>query len=446
MRAIDPELQARLDGGATTLCRCWRVRRRDGVELGFTDHDVDLSFGGLTYRASSGMDASAIQAATGLSVDNAQAMGALTAAAVREEDVAAGRYDGAEIWHWLVDWERPELRVLMFRGSFGEIRRADGAFEVELRGLAEALNAPVGRTLMRTCDRALGDGRCGFDTEQARVRRRGRGRGGERGRGLAVSGLGGFAEGWFEHGMLTWLSGENAGDDGDGQGGPARSTAVGGGCGSGWRRGGRLRSGTGSGSSAGCDKRAGTCRGKFDNFLNFRGFPHIPGDDWVTAYPKDGAVHDGASLERRVTARWSCAGAGVDRHALPAPGELPRRGDRLPRAAARPLARDAGRRAGGGAGLHRGLVGAERRRGPAGGGGAAPRRRLRPARRGRATSSCCGCARAGSPSTSACWRASPLGHPTLIHAYSGHGVVESPLTPAWSRRIAGVFRFPERSR
>ena len=39
MRAIDPELQARLDGGATTLCRCWRVRRRDGVELGFTDHD-----------------------------------------------------------------------------------------------------------------------------------------------------------------------------------------------------------------------------------------------------------------------------------------------------------------------------------------------------------------------------------------------------------------------
>jgi NlpC/P60 family putative phage cell wall peptidase len=38
---------------------------------------------------------------------------------------------------------------------------------------------------------------------------------------------------------------------------------------------------------------------------------------------------------------------------------------------------------------------------------------------------------------------SPLGHLTLIHAYSGHGVVESALTPAWARRIAGVFRFPE---
>lgn len=41
---------------------------------------------------------------------------------------------------------------------------------------------------------------------------------------------------------------------------------------------------------------------------------------------------------------------------------------------------------------------------------------------------------------------SDLGHATLIHAYSGHGVVESPLTPDWSRRIVAVFRFPGRRR
>jgi NlpC/P60 family putative phage cell wall peptidase len=38
--------------------------------------------------------------------------------------------------------------------------------------------------------------------------------------------------------------------------------------------------------------------------------------------------------------------------------------------------------------------------------------------------------------------ASRDGFETLIHAYSGHGVVESPLTPAWARRVAAVFRFP----
>jgi uncharacterized phage protein (TIGR02218 family) len=295
MRSVDAELQARLDGGATSLCRCWRVRRRDGVELGFSDHDVDLSLGGLTYRAGSGMDASAVQAGTGLSVDNAQAVGALTAAAVREEDVAAGRFDGAEIWHWLVDWERPALRVLLFRGSFGEIRRADGAFEVELRGLAEALNAPVGRTLTRACDRALGDSRCGFDTGRPGFAGEGEVAAGSGG-SLAVSGLGGFADGWFEHGMLTWLSGGNVGETAtvkaDRSGGGQRRLAL-------WAAPGRpVAAGDRFRVVAGCDKRAETCRGKFGNFLNFRGFPHIPGDDWVTAYPKDGAVHDGASLDR----------------------------------------------------------------------------------------------------------------------------------------------------
>ena len=34
--------------------------------------------------------------------------------------------------------------------------------------------------------------------------------------------------------------------------------------------------------------------------------------------------------------------------------------------------------------------------------------------------------------------------PSFIHAYSGHGVVESPLTSPWARRIVAYFRFPER--
>jgi len=34
----------------------------------------------------------------------------------------------------------------------------------------------------------------------------------------------------------------------------------------------------------------------------------------------------------------------------------------------------------------------------------------------------------------------------IIHAHSGRGVVETPLSAAWERRIAGVFRFPDRSK
>jgi len=163
MRGVDPGFQARLDTRATYMCRCWLVSRRDGTELGFTDHDRDLSFDGHGFKAGSGMDARALQSATGLAVDNAEAVGALSAASLSEADILAGKYDGAEIRLWLVDWENPDLRLLLFRGSLGDIQRNGNAFEAELRGLTEALNQPIGRAYVKTCDRDLGDAKCGFD-------------------------------------------------------------------------------------------------------------------------------------------------------------------------------------------------------------------------------------------------------------------------------------------
>jgi len=60
MRQIGEDLQAHLAEDATTLCSAWRVTRRDGVVLGFTDHDHDLTIGGTTFLA-----ASAFRPATG---------------------------------------------------------------------------------------------------------------------------------------------------------------------------------------------------------------------------------------------------------------------------------------------------------------------------------------------------------------------------------------------
>lgn len=294
MRRIDPELQARLDSGATTLCRCWRVERLDGRRYGFTDHDGDLTFDGTTFRADSGLDATAVEASTGLSVDNGQVMGALSDAGVSDQEVRAGRFDRARIEHWLVDWTRPDLRTLIFVGRFGEIRRKDGAFEVELRGLAEALNAPVGRTLQRNCDRRLGDEKCRVDLSTSGFSAASQVERVESRNVVLAADLGGFSAGWFGSGTIVWTSGANAGErsaiktDVGGAGGLRRIEL--------WREPGIAAApGDGFRIFAGCDRRAETCREKFRNFLNFRGFPHIPGDDWVAAYPKDGEVHDGSS-------------------------------------------------------------------------------------------------------------------------------------------------------
>ncbi|MCB1366829.1 MAG: DUF2163 domain-containing protein, partial [Rhodobacteraceae bacterium] len=129
MRAVDPGLAAHLEGGATTLCRCWRLQRRDGRVMGFTDHDRDLEFDGALFRASTGVNTATVETSTGLSVDNSQAVGVLNDLGLEEADIRAGRFDGAEVAIWLVNWRDPDQRILQFRGSLGEIRRSGGVFE-----------------------------------------------------------------------------------------------------------------------------------------------------------------------------------------------------------------------------------------------------------------------------------------------------------------------------
>lgn len=292
---IPAELQAHLDGGATTTCRAWTVTRRDGVVLGFTDHDCDLVIEGVAHRAGSGLTARALQQGTGLAVDNTEAVGALSDAAISEGDLAAGRYDAAEVRIWLVNWADVAQRAEVFRGSLGEVTRLGAEFRAELRALSEALNQPVGLAYTRGCSAVLGDGRCGFDTTQPgyfaecvveEVD-------GER-RVFRFADFGGFDDRWFEFGRVEVLDGAASGLAGlvksDRVAGQGRAIELWHGLRADLRPGDRLR------FTAGCDKQAGTCRMKFTNMPNFRGFPHIPGEDWLTAYPRAGQNTGGGSI------------------------------------------------------------------------------------------------------------------------------------------------------
>jgi len=126
MSVLPTELQAHLDTGVTTLCRAWLIERRDGVAFGFTDHDLALTFDGVVFKPDTGLSAMALQQSTGLSVDNTEAIGALSDAAIKASDIDAGRFDGAEVTSWLINWSAPEQRIIQFRGNIGEIRRRRG--------------------------------------------------------------------------------------------------------------------------------------------------------------------------------------------------------------------------------------------------------------------------------------------------------------------------------
>ncbi|AZL60822.1 DUF2163 domain-containing protein [Tabrizicola piscis] len=276
-------LYLHLQSGATTVCRAWTVRRTDGTLLGFTDHDRDLVVDGITCRADTGLTARALQQTTGLSVDNTEAVGALSDGSIREADLLAGRFDAADVRSYLVNWAMPGVWIEQFRGTFGEIVRAGGAFRAELRGLTEALNRPQGFAYQPGCSAVLGDSRCKFQTDTTGYFAENAVEVVDDCRVFDFASFGGFEDRWFEHGRFEVMTGEAAGLVGvvknDRLTADGRQIELWQSIGAVVLPGDRFR------VFAGCSKSAATCRNKFANTLNFRGFPHIPGEDWLASYP-----------------------------------------------------------------------------------------------------------------------------------------------------------------
>lgn len=293
MVGMNAALQAHLEGGLTTVCHAWMITRKDGVRFGFTDHDLPLNFEGVDFRADAGLSARAIAQTTGLAVDNTEAIGALSDAAIREDEIEQGRFDGAMVQAWLVNWQDISQRWLQFRGTIGEIRRVDGTFRAELRGLTEALNRPLGRVYQKPCTAVLGDAACRFDTGLPGYTVELAVDGEEDGRSFDWAALPGFDPEFFIRGRLDVLDGPAAGLFGlikhDRQRGKRRVIEL-------WEP---IRGDVSQGVmirlTAGCNKQMETCRLKFNNLVNFQGFPDLPGEDWVVAVPKTTGANTGGS-------------------------------------------------------------------------------------------------------------------------------------------------------
>lgn len=294
MRLLEAGFAAHIASGATTLATCWRIERADGLVLGFTDHDVALSFGGAEFLPAHGLDGGAGTAKLGAGVDTTDVVGVLHSEAISEDDILLGRFDGAAVTTWRVNWRAPAERMLVSRTTIGEIVREDGVFRAELRSGQHAINRPQGRIWQALCDAELGDARCGVDLEDPAYRAEAVVLGVRDRFRLAIGGIDGFDEGWFAFGVATWGSGKREG---------LRDRVV-----TAERLGGVdvlgfaavvgdwVEAGDALVLTAGCDRRFATCGAKFGNAERFRGFPHIPGNDFVLRYPKPGDALDGRKL------------------------------------------------------------------------------------------------------------------------------------------------------
>lgn len=293
MRSVPPALEAHLAGQATTLAHCWRLTRTDGAVLGFTDHDKAIDFGSTRFEAATGLTAGEAEASLGLGAGTQEVEGALSSLAIEEADIAAGRYDGARVEIFAVNWQAPDERLLIDVAELGEVRRGGPAFTAELRGIASRLDRRRGRLYRRRCDAMLGDARCGVDVSGARFKVDAvleRVLGAE----IVVEGAETAEIELFARGHVVWTSGSGAGLTAEIAGlqrsGDALRLALIGGAAEGVLPGDALT------LHAGCDKSFATCKARFSNGLNFRGFPHMPGNDAAMGTAKRDGLHDGAPV------------------------------------------------------------------------------------------------------------------------------------------------------
>ena len=295
MRPIPPDFAAALASTVTTLCHCWRLTRRDGIVQGFTNHDRDISFSGVTFAAASGFDASDTEATLGLSTGGSEVSGALSSDVLSEDDLANGVWDGASVEIWLVNWNTTDQRVLLDVAAIGEVRRSEFGFTAELRSAASYLDQETGLLFQRLCSADLGDARCKLALTAPDFACDGNVVSGATQIGFSANVARAYSSGFFTGGKLTFTSGDNSGVSRQVKDHAVVGTNVS------FLLWTQLAHPIAVGDTftvtAGCDKTLTTCRYKFNNVANHRGFPHMPGNDIIVSYPNSNdPIFDGGSL------------------------------------------------------------------------------------------------------------------------------------------------------
>lgn len=273
MQQLSTALSNHLAQEVTTLATCWKLTRRDNVVLGFTDHDADIVIDNVTYKARTGMTPTAVTSSLGLQVDNMDIEGLLSDEAITEIDIIAGKYDYAAVEVFIVNYmDVVAGKLSLTHGWLGEVTLKGQKFVVEIRSLSQKLQQTIGEIYTPTCRADLGDARCtrdltaftvtgAIDTVETNER--------------FYDAARNEVSGYFSYGEIIFTSGNNTGftteirEFVNGVFVLLIPTPK------------ALQAGDGYTAIAGCDKRLDTCITRFNNALNFRGEPHVPGTDKI---------------------------------------------------------------------------------------------------------------------------------------------------------------------
>lgn len=285
MRTLTTGLENILNNSEAMLAWCWRIHRRDGTVMGFTNHDESIVIAAGTYAGTywpaAAMSMTDLEQQLGAEGQTVDAQGLLTDDAITAADLLAGRYDGAEVRLFLcgAGTNADSGQATLMAGKLGDVTVDDGNFKVQVFSLSDQLAQGCADIYAPHCRAQLGDSRCAVVTSASSYT--------STATIAAVTDLcqitlsSSYADGWLNYGQITFDSGLNAGLSMEilrqtskviylMEPPPFSVTTA-----------------TSVTVRVGCDKTRESCRDKFSNIVNFRGEPDVPGSDIQLRYPND---------------------------------------------------------------------------------------------------------------------------------------------------------------
>lgn len=282
MKSIPSAFQTMLNSNTTTFCLCWKVTTTGGTVKGFTNHVEDIEISGLTYKSNSGFTPTAAKYNAELAVDNHDVKFLLGFDGTEEADLIAGVYDFATIEVFFVDYTNisGSNTVPYVSGQIGEISIERTTAVTEIRGVTQYLQQQIVEEYSPSCRADLGDSRCKFNIASLTVTGTVSGVTDNRTFQTNTIGITANADDYYNHGLVTWTAGNNDGrkmevkdfvkSTGQIELYQAMPEAI--------------QIGDTFTVYPGCDKSITTCRDKFNNVVNFRGEPHVPGEDQLMRF------------------------------------------------------------------------------------------------------------------------------------------------------------------
>lgn len=162
MKSMSVALAAHYALPTTTLAVCWRAVLSDGTIVLATMHDNDLGpIDGETYLSATAFNSTQIASGSDMSPDNLEVEGFLASPAITDEDIYSGRWDYARVEIFEVNFMDLTMGKNVLRyGTLGEVRGGRSSFKAELRGLMQAYSRTIVRLMTKDCTAVLGDSRC----------------------------------------------------------------------------------------------------------------------------------------------------------------------------------------------------------------------------------------------------------------------------------------------